>query len=215
MSIDARAADHFFSRVAALKNSISETVRAGEHVDPVDFTLFEADFLFCAESLCASPIEQIMLAALMHAPHSYAAPMVRAIAHGQSDMPMVHGMAVVPQFSVGGYRADFAVVGHDFNGREFYIDVECDGHKFHNDKNAVARDRKRDRFFQASGWYVMRFTGSEIHNNPEACGSEVAGLATDIIENGMVSDGVMMSGGFDRRMAKLGLGRSLIHWGSQ
>lgn len=71
------------------------------------------------------------------------------------------------------YRLDIAVWG--LNGR--MIDVECDGHDFHEKtKQQAQRDKRRDRDIQQLGWNVMRFTGAEIWKNPWACAGEIGRL---------------------------------------
>ena len=76
---------------------------------------------------------------------------------------------VFPQFPIGPYRADFALISSSG-----FLVVECDGHDFHErTKEQAAHDRKRDRFMVADGWTVLRFTGSEIHRDPVMCGREV------------------------------------------
>lgn len=44
--------------------------------------------------------------------------------------------------------------------------VECDGYEFHKEKSAFIHDRKRDRALKFKGYDVLRYSGSEIHNNP-------------------------------------------------
>lgn len=53
------------------------------------------------------------------------------------------------------------------------IVVECDGFKFHSDKESFSRDRQRDRKLQLKGYKVLRFSGSEIYNNPIQTGYEI------------------------------------------
>lgn len=69
------------------------------------------------------------------------------------------------------YRLDFAVT-------HARIAVEVDGHDFHErTKEQAARDKSRDRALQAEGWRVLRFTGSEVWNDPRRCAKEVAQMA--------------------------------------
>jgi len=53
--------------------------------------------------------------------------------------------------------------------------VECDGFKYHSDKAKFTSDRRRDRALQAKGYQVLRYSGSEIYNDP-------IGTAKDLIE---------------------------------
>jgi len=48
----------------------------------------------------------------------------------------------------------------------FKLIVECDGFKYHSDKASFTRDRARDRSLQQSGFQVLRFSGTEIYQNP-------------------------------------------------
>lgn len=79
------------------------------------------------------------------------------------------------------YRADFLV---DFlkqvNGIHYQFVIECDGHEFHEKtKEQAAKDKKRERNMLESGIVVIRFTGSEVHENPYKCATQ----AIRIIEN--------------------------------
>lgn len=77
------------------------------------------------------------------------------------------------QLPVLGYRLDIAIrsLGDD------KIAVEADGHAYHErTKEQAAHDRRRDRRLTADGWHVLRFTGSEIHRDAEACAFEVVDL---------------------------------------
>jgi hypothetical protein len=57
------------------------------------------------------------------------------------------------------------------------IAVELDGHDFHERTRTQARrDKRKDRDMLAAGWPVIRFTGSEVYENAEACVSEAFGL---------------------------------------
>jgi very-short-patch-repair endonuclease len=51
--------------------------------------------------------------------------------------------------------------------------VECDGATYHNNPEAVAYDKRRDRYFVLQGLAVMRFTGAEIRRDPRGCAAEV------------------------------------------
>lgn len=79
------------------------------------------------------------------------------------------------------YRVDFEI---EFNlmrlGIKYSFVIECDGHEFHEKtKEQVARDKERDRNLMENGITVIRFTGSEIYNNPFKCATQ----AVRIIEN--------------------------------
>lgn len=75
------------------------------------------------------------------------------------------------QFNVlgGRYRLDFAHL-------ETKTAIELDGYDYHASKEQFIKDRERQRRLEADGWYVMRFAGSEVWRNPQACVQEVAAL---------------------------------------
>lgn len=107
-------------------------------------------------NICESPIEQVMLAMLLAV-----AGKSRAI------------IEVLPQYWIGPYRVDFAVVF----GKGGRVVVECDGHDFHErTKEQAARDKQRDRDLALRGWTVLRFTGSEVWNDPASCAVQIADL---------------------------------------
>lgn len=88
-------------------------------------------------------------------------------------------LIVEPQAKVSGWRVDFLIYAWDTGratGREQWrrLIVECDGHDFHERTKAQAIcDRSRDRAAQLEGVTVLRFTGSEIHNDPMECAMQV------------------------------------------
>jgi hypothetical protein len=57
---------------------------------------------------------------------------------------------------------------------KFRLVVECDGFDYHSDKKAFTKDRQRDRAMFSKGLEVLRFSGSEIYNDPVATGYELA-----------------------------------------
>lgn len=80
---------------------------------------------------------------------------------------------VTPQFKVGAYKVDFLVECSLCPDKK--LAVECDGHDFHEKTKAQAQhDKSRDRCLLSNGVATMRFTGSEIFNDPCGCVLEVA-----------------------------------------
>ncbi len=73
------------------------------------------------------------------------------------------------------YRVDFLVISKpEENISPLRLVVECDGHDFHDKtKEQAARDKSRDRDIVAAGFQIMRFTGSEIWNDPFGCAMSV------------------------------------------
>lgn len=127
---------------------------------------------------CESPIEELLLTALYinHDINPY-----RIVFMGKCETPYLNSngqeVFVYQQSKVGDYRVDFLI--HDCSvppevARPRWIIVECDGHDFHErTKQQAQRDKKRDRYLQSLGAKVLRFTGSEIWADPQACAQEV------------------------------------------
>jgi hypothetical protein len=54
------------------------------------------------------------------------------------------------------------------------IIVECDGFQHHSDKVVFIHDRKRDRALKAKGYEVLRYSGTEIYNDPVSASVDLA-----------------------------------------
>lgn len=66
------------------------------------------------------------------------------------------------------YRADFLLVGVSrLTAEPNFVIVECDGEAYHSAREQVRRDEFRQRTLQNTGFKVIRFTGSEIHQSPQ------------------------------------------------
>lgn len=134
---------------------------------------------------CESPIEALLLAAL----HSFSKVGAENFQFLNTDTPSVkpyfdEAAFVYTQVCIGEYRADILI--HDVTlplelSEPRWMIVECDGHEYHErTKEQARRDKKRDRYFTAQGYKVLRFTGSEIWADPDGCAEEVAeNLATN------------------------------------
>jgi very-short-patch-repair endonuclease len=74
------------------------------------------------------------------------------------------------------YRVDFLLCAI-CQGVGRKVVVECDGHDFHEKtKEQAAKDKQRDRTLTKHGYTVVRFTGSEIWDNPCGCANEAIGI---------------------------------------
>ena len=129
---------------------------------------------------CESPIEALLIAALHK--HSKlgceAFDFCCATDKPPSAAPPFDETAFVyTQVCLGNYRVDILILDASmpFDLREpSWIIVECDGHDYHErTKEQARRDKQRDRFFTAKGFRVLRFTGSEIWADPDACAAEI------------------------------------------
>ena len=66
-----------------------------------------------------------------------------------------HGLTVVPQVGVAGYRIDLGVLDDAEPGR-FLCGIECDGVAYHASETARDRDRLRQQVLEARGWTIHR-----------------------------------------------------------
>jgi hypothetical protein len=96
-----------------------------------------------------------------------------------SDNTLDRVDVIVIQPEMAPFRPDFLIwrIYADPTGGEPMTSpkaiVECDGHEFHErTKEQAARDKGRDRHLQSLGYYVLRFTGSELWKDPKRCARE-------------------------------------------
>ena len=61
----------------------------------------------------------------------------------------------------------------DFAFSSKKIAIECDGEVWHSSPEAVKRDRFKDHILRKLGWTVIRFTGTEILEDPSRCVDKV------------------------------------------
>lgn len=77
------------------------------------------------------------------------------------------------------FRVDFAFLGDRFErdsdrSSPVRVAVELDGHDFHErTKEQASRDKRRDRILAAGGWTMLRFTGSDVYQDPAAVLAEI------------------------------------------
>lgn len=105
--------------------------------------------------------------------------------------PPVYRIEFAPQLEVEcsdrTYRFDFALKATDLTDsgqprRRVHVDVELDGHEFHErTKEQAERDKERDRNVQSAGWAVARFTGSQVYRDPAGVARELIGFATGLL----------------------------------
>ena len=98
-----------------------------------------------------SPIEKMLAGAILG-----------WLAHNDIDA------TVTTQTPIGPYRADILV-----QQSGSFLVIECDGRRYHNTRDQVLRDKRRDRYCVARGYGVMRFAGSEICKDVRGCAAEV------------------------------------------
>lgn len=151
-----------------------------------------------------SPIEDKMLAALIYAdwpfvpgsPSSFV-PFGDLVVGAANAMMMGRSMGIhldarakrldpavklFVQAPVLHYFADILVVATPmiFDEHRVRVVVECDGRKFHSSDEQQRKDRERDKDMKAHGFWVMRFTGSDIHRDPRGCARSVVDCVMSI-----------------------------------
>ncbi len=132
--------------------------------------LHQRERLADAAKLCGSPIEQMFLDAFLAS--GFMLNGLRQAGTARWGPDILH-----QQHPVGPYRLDFALVG---NGAK--VAIEADGHDFHERTKVQAqRDKSRDRFLVASGWRVLRFTGSEVFRDAKKCVDEVLAVTLAVV----------------------------------
>lgn len=131
-------------------------------------------------SRCESPIEQLLAIRLMDLePYFY------------KELSVLSGfkfLSILPQKEVvvndRKYRLDFLIECLVDNKKHLFA-IECDGHEFHEKtKKQAARDKARERNLMSKGYKIIRFTGSEIWNDPGKCASDIV----DIVQNSVGLD---------------------------
>lgn len=88
----------------------------------------------------------------------------------------LHKLTLQPQARVltdrGTYIVDFIVSAE--GGQAARVAIELDGHEFHErSKTQASKDKSRERAIVSTGIPVLRFTGSEVFNNPRRVIDEV------------------------------------------
>ena len=90
-------------------------------------------------------------------------------------------VVLTKQHLIDKYRVDFFIQIMKKGQTETAYIIELDGHDFHEKtKEQVKRRNERDRFFASNGMTVIRFSGSEVYNNPDEC---VESVCECIIDN--------------------------------
>lgn len=80
------------------------------------------------------------------------------------------GIPVVPQYSLGPYWLDFALIAG-----ERRLNVEVDGEQFHKNESGMRcqKDIDRNIYVKAQGWTVMRFWVYQLRDDLEGCVNQI------------------------------------------
>lgn len=137
----AREKMRVFSSMRADEMSVSDHMRGA---------VLLRDFLKYAETgvLVAGPIATAMA--------TTESPFEQEVFRALTD----HGVQLIPQVGVAGYRIDFGVVDADVDGR-FVCGIECDGAAYHSAETARDRDRLREQVLNGLGWELHRLWSTD------------------------------------------------------
>lgn len=115
--------------------------------------------------LCQSPIERLMLIALMNLEFDLLVLSDDFRCCINQQYPVTVGDKT--------YHVDF-MISMQIKGKIYNLVIECDGHDFHEKtKEQVRKDKARERDITLKGYGIMRFSGSEIWENPFECVKQV------------------------------------------
>lgn len=137
------------------------------------------------EPACESPIEMVFAAGLIVVGEEegpgggslfWDLKIIPRDTFDKLDAPTPGCCYFTAQYVIGDYRVDFLLKFW----RGVTVVVECDGHDWHERTPEQAeRDKSRDRFLQAQGHLVFRFTGREIWRDPVRCAREAFAAAQE------------------------------------
>lgn len=110
--------------------------------------------------LCESPIECMVLAALINADW-FGFGALPPVVHDAKTDPLfpVDDIVIIPQFAFARYRMDFGIYCRRGDHTRVAA-VECDGREFHPN---TTKDRNRDAYLQSWGIETYRIAGREIN----------------------------------------------------
>lgn len=67
----------------------------------------------------------------------------------------------------------YLTFGEEIENKNFKLDIECDGYEFHQKtKEQVQHDNEREYDLKIAGYEVLRFSGTQIFNNPLKCAED-------------------------------------------
>ncbi|MGI5291295.1 AAA domain-containing protein [Nonomuraea polychroma] len=77
-----------------------------------------------------------------------------------------HGITVVPQYGVGGFRVDFAAT-HPKDPDRMVLAIEADGASYRDSRSVRDRDRLRKEHLERLGWNFHRLWSTNWFHNPQ------------------------------------------------
>lgn len=89
----------------------------------------------------------------------------------------IYYFSIKPQFKFQLFTLDF-YIEVDLPGiNKYRFNIECDGHEFHEKtKEQASKDKRRDRELQKAEVVVLRYSGSDIVNNPTVIREDITAI---------------------------------------
>lgn len=85
------------------------------------------------------------------------------------------------------YIADFCIEEIQINNRWYSLNkpiiIECDGYEYHSSKIQLSKDYEREQKLKLAGYDIIRFTGSQIYNNPKECSNIIYMYIKNLIKS--------------------------------
>lgn len=79
----------------------------------------------------------------------------------------------------------YLTFGNKIKNYNFKLAIECDGYEFHQKtKEQVQKDNEREYNLKMAGYEVLRFSGTQIYNNPLKCAEDTYNYIMKKIEEG-------------------------------
>ena len=153
-----------------------ETQAAELGLDPLGKSPVEADLGYALLGLLLDPDE-------FGAPGFINLFMPQGSISSLDEMPPIRFIApgvinVAPGCWVDRYQSDFLLdVKTPRSKRIVRGTLECDGHNYHDrTPEQASHDRARDRQFQDQGIYVLRYTATDIAEDPKHCARDAINI---------------------------------------
>lgn len=71
------------------------------------------------------------------------------------------------------YYLSCLVLGDKIKNHKLKLAIECDGYEFHQKtKEQVQKDNEREYDLKMAGYEILRFSGTQIYNNPLKCAED-------------------------------------------
>lgn len=136
----------------------------------------KTEFVLSQELIPLSPIEQILAVAMMFCEKvSTSKPKIKLNIKYQEPVK-VENTEYIADFIIHSVKVD-----NKTKTLNKPIIIECDGFEYHSKKEQMSHDYKRERTLKLNGFDMLRFTGSQIYNEPIVCAREVLKYVSNIL----------------------------------